>query len=80
MADPRPPILEAPVYVAGAKPSPQVVRAAQSAASPVLSTVGIALVGAIAGYFAPKILDRWFGPQLDPYHGEPVEVELDDAY
>lgn len=37
-----------------------------------------AVVGAVASYFVPKLLDRYGPSQLDPQHGEPVEFDVTD--
>jgi len=74
----KPPFIEAPIYINGAVP-PGVASAARKAAPPVLGALGIAIMGAVAGYFVPKLLDRYAGSVLDPNHGEPVEFEIEDG-
>lgn len=72
----RAPILQRPVYLSGASPSElaPTVRAVCEKASvfgPVAGVIGGAVIGAVASYFAPKVLDRYFkGP-------ESPEVDLD---
>jgi len=75
----RPPLIVAPVYVDGAPVPAGVASAAKKAAPPVLGAVSIAILGAVAGYFVPRLLDRYAGSMLDPDHGEPVEVEFDEG-
>lgn len=75
----RGPEIQRPVYLSGA-PIPKdtgdaCVKLVQDSA-PVWGVIGGAIVGALAFWAVPKIMDRVL-PQLDPAHGEPVSLEID---
>lgn len=59
----KPPILETPIYVAGAKPTKADVIAVVEKARPALGPIALTLLGAVAGYAIPKLIDR-FAPGL----------------
>lgn len=77
----KPPILEGPVYVAGAKPTKADVIAVVEKAKPAMGPIAIALMGAVAGYVVPKLMDRFLpglfeGPEDEL---ETIELEGDDG-
>ena len=76
----KPPILETPIYVAAAKPSKADVIAVVEKAKPSLGPIALTLLGAVAGYAIPKLIDR-FAPGL--FEGGPDELDdyelTDDA-
>ncbi len=74
----RRPLVEAPLYVSGAPLPAGVAQAAREAGPPIFGALTIAILGAIAGYFVPKVLDRYAAPMLDPDHGQPIEFEIED--
>ena len=77
----KPPILETPIYVAGAKPTRAEVVAVVEKAKPAMGPIAIALLGALAGYAVPKLMDRFLpglfeGPEDEL---ENIELEGDEA-
>lgn len=73
---PKPPWISAPIYIEGRLP-PGAAAIAKKAAPSALGVVGVAIVAAVAGYYVPKLLDRFGGSIPDPNHGEDVELQLD---
>jgi hypothetical protein len=73
----RPPLLQAPIHLSGAQPSEKVQEVCRKAA-PVAGAVGTALLGAAAGYFAPRVFE-WIGRKIsgDDQADDGETIELD---
>lgn len=59
------PVIQRPSYLSGATPSAETVTKVVRAVSPVGSLALGAVVGAVAAYFVPKVLDHFIAPQDD---------------
>lgn len=73
----RPPIITPPVYLFGAPvPSAVTEKVAVAVKSPFAGLIGGAIVGAVAAYFVPKLIEAAI-PTLDPNHGRDVTLEIE---
>jgi hypothetical protein len=77
----RPPLIQAPIYLAGAEPPPlgPAVREVCRKSAPLAGLVGATALAATAGYFAPKFFDwalsRWRGDERPA--GDEIELEIE---
>lgn len=73
----RPPIIQPPIYLAGAPPPAQTVETVKivaAKASPFAGLIGATALGATAAYFAPKFFD-WALARLRG--DEVIDLEID---
>lgn len=77
----RPPLLQAPIYLAGAAPPPipEGVREVCRKSAPAAGLVGATALGVTAAYFAPKFFDwaltRWRASRQD--ESDEIEIEYE---
>lgn len=74
----KPPVLEGPVYVEGAKPTRADLVAVVERAKPTMGPIAIALLGALAGYAVPKLMDRFMPGLFEGPEDEFDELSVED--
>ncbi len=84
----RRPIIEPPIYLAGAPPRQVAETAAEmcKACGPAVAEtakkssglIGAAVLGAVAAYFVPKILDPALSAWRSRHQADDVEFEVED--